>query len=88
MPGSCVVIQRYVNRLEKWANKNLMKSNDVQYQVLQLGKINPMHQERPSADQLESSFAENLGVLVDNKLNTNQQYVPLWQRRLKPPWLY
>ena len=51
-----------------------MKFNRRYYRVLHLGKNNPIHPYMLAATQLESSFAENdLGVLVDTKLNTSQQ---------------
>jgi len=42
-------------------------------EVLQLGRGSPMHQYMVEDPQLESSCAEkDLGVLVDSKLNMNQ----------------
>ena len=49
----CAAIQRDLNRLEKWADKNLIKSK-----VLRLGRNNPMYQYMLGANQLESSFSE------------------------------
>ncbi|GAB0209540.1 mitochondrial enolase superfamily member 1 [Grus japonensis] len=59
-----------LDRLEEWANKNLMKfSKD-----LHLGKHNPGVQHRLGSTQLGSSSVErDLGILVDNKLNTSEQ---------------
>ncbi|KAK4823643.1 hypothetical protein QYF61_004564 [Mycteria americana] len=52
------VIQRDLNRLEKWAERNPMIFN----------------KRKSQATWLESSFAENdLGVLVDRRLNKSQQ---------------
>jgi len=46
-------------------------------EVLHLGRKNSMHQHMVGADQLKSSLAKNnLGVLVDSRLNMNQQCAP------------
>ncbi|XP_071657675.1 transcription factor RFX3-like [Patagioenas fasciata] len=61
----CAAIERDLNKMKKWADRNLMKFKKEKHQVLYLGKNNPMHQYRLGADQLESSFAEkDLGVLL------------------------
>ena len=42
----CAVIQRDLDRLEKWADRNLMKYSKGKNKVLHLCRNNPMHQYR------------------------------------------
>jgi len=67
-------IQCDLDRLESWAQRNLMKFNTGKYRVLHLERNNPMHQYRLGVDLLESSSVErDLGVLVDDRLTMGQQ---------------
>ena len=67
-------LQEELDRLEEWANKNLMKFSKDKCKVLHLGKHNPGVQHRLGSTQLGSSSVEgDLGVLGDNKLNMSQR---------------
>jgi len=62
------------HRLEKWANRNLMKFSKGKSKVLHLGRNNPMHQYMLDAAQLESSLAEeDLEVLLSASKTMRQQ---------------
>ena len=64
MPEGCAAIQKDLNRLEKWADRNLMKFSKERCKVLHLGNNNLLYWCMLGATQLESSLAEkDLGVL-------------------------
>ncbi|PKU45217.1 hypothetical protein llap_4478 [Limosa lapponica baueri] len=73
-PEGCATIQQDLDRLESWAERNLMKFNKGKCRVMHLGRNNAMHQYTLGADLLESSSVEkDLGVLVDNRMTMSQQ---------------
>ncbi|KAK4828570.1 hypothetical protein QYF61_027660 [Mycteria americana] len=61
-PEGHAAIQRNLNRLGKWADRNLMKCNTGKWKVLHLARNNPMHQ-------------KDLGILVDTKLTMTPKCV-------------
>jgi len=74
IPEGCAAILQELDRLESWAERNLMKFNKGKCKVLHLGRNTPMHQYRLGVDLLESSSVERyLGVLVDDRLTMSQQ---------------
>ena len=61
-------------RLEKWADRSLVKFNKEKCKVLPLERNKPGHQRQLGATRLERRFAEKAGgVLVSTKLTTSQR---------------
>lgn len=57
------------DRLEKWAERNPMKFNNGNWKALNLGRNNPIHQDRLAGKQF---CKKRLEVLVDKKSNMTQ----------------
>ncbi|KAK4832613.1 LOW QUALITY PROTEIN: hypothetical protein QYF61_024594 [Mycteria americana] len=73
-PEGCTAIPWDLNRLESWAERNVMKLSKRKCKVLYLGRYNAGFQYMLRVDWLESSSAEkDLGVPTDNKMNMSLQ---------------
>lgn len=67
-------VQNGFAKLEKWADRKLMKISKRNCKVPHPGSHNPKHQCMLGADRLESSSAgKSLRVLLDNVLTMSQQ---------------
>ncbi|KFQ37036.1 hypothetical protein N331_11017, partial [Merops nubicus] len=78
---------RDLDRLEWWAQVNLMRFNKTKSRVLYLGRGNQHYQYRLGEDTLESSqLKKDLGVLVNEKLDMSHQCLVCIQRSVASTW--
>jgi len=66
-------ILRDPDRLKEWAHANVVKSNKAKYKLLHLDQGSPQYQYRLGDEWTGSNPMEDLGILVDKKLDMSQQ---------------
>ncbi len=67
-------ILRDLDRLEQWAQVNLMRLRKSKYMVLQLGYSNPHYQYKLRSERIKHSTTEkDLGILVDGRLDVTYE---------------
>lgn len=76
MPEGQAAIQKDLNSLKKWIDRDLRQFNKEKYKVLYLGTNSSRHQFMLGITLLESNLWENdLGILADTKLVMSRQSV-------------
>ncbi|KAJ7397582.1 hypothetical protein BTVI_133994 [Pitangus sulphuratus] len=64
-----------LNKLKKWANGNFLRFNKVKSKAMHLSWGNAWYRYRLMEEQIDSSPEENLGMMVDERLDVTQQRV-------------
>ncbi|KAJ7417347.1 hypothetical protein WISP_64878 [Willisornis vidua] len=79
------VIQKDLDRLERWSCGNLVIFSKAKCKVLHLGQDKPKHKHRLGGEWIESSSEEkNLGMLVDGKFSMSQKCALVVQKTAMP----
>lgn len=64
------IIHRDLDKLEKWAHRNLMRFDETKCKVLHMDQGNPQYQSRLRDEQIKSSLAQkDLRMPVDERLD-------------------
>ena len=74
VPEGWDAIQRDLDRLEQWAQVNLLRFNKSKCKILHLGQENPHYQYKLGDERIElSPIKKDRRILVDGKLDSSQQ---------------
>ncbi|KAK4815973.1 hypothetical protein QYF61_010841 [Mycteria americana] len=85
-PEGRAAMELDLDRLEKWADRNLMKFNKEKCKVLPLGGNNLVHQYMLGANRLQIIFAEKAWGFWWTPSRTQASTVRWWQRNQTVSW--